>query len=73
VRDHGGGIAGPDLNRVFQPFATTIAPEGLGAGPSICRTIVESHGGRIWAATVDDGAEVTFSLPIEAAGAGRAA
>jgi len=66
VRDHGGGIADP--NKIFEPFVTTKA-HGLGMGLAICRSIVEGHGGRIWAANVEDGAEVAFSLPpVEAAG-----
>jgi signal transduction histidine kinase len=67
VRDHGGGIA--DLDKIFEPFVTSKA-QGLGMGLAICRSIVEGHGGRIWAANVDDGAEVAFSLPpVEAAAA----
>jgi C4-dicarboxylate-specific signal transduction histidine kinase len=73
VRDRGGGIAGPDADRIFQAFPADLAPEGFGAGLSVCRTIVEGHGGRIWATNVGDGAEVTFSLPTEAYDAGRAA
>jgi len=72
VRDRGGGIAGADANSIFQA-GPALPAEGLGAGLSICRAIVEGHGGHIWAANVGDGAEVTFSLPIEAASAGRAA
>jgi C4-dicarboxylate-specific signal transduction histidine kinase len=66
VRDHGGGIA--DLARIFEPFVTTKS-QGLGMGLAICRSIVEGHGGRIWATNVEDGAEVAFSLPdVEAVG-----
>jgi PAS domain S-box-containing protein len=48
VEDSGKGIAESDLARVFEPFVSTKA-EGLGMGLSISRSIVEAHGGRIWA------------------------
>jgi C4-dicarboxylate-specific signal transduction histidine kinase len=67
VRDHGGGIVDIEPNRIFEPFVSTKA-QGLGIGLSICRSIIEGHGGRIWAANTEDGAEVAFDLPVEAAG-----
>jgi two-component system sensor kinase FixL len=64
VRDNGPGFS-PDLsNRVFQPFATT-KEAGMGLGLSISRSIVETHGGRIWIeAGRDRGADIRFTLPI---------
>jgi PAS domain S-box-containing protein len=72
VRDSGGGFVAVDAERVFDPFVSTKA-QGLGIGLSICRSIVEGHGGRIRAANAAGGAEVTFSLPAAAALEGRVA
>jgi two-component system sensor kinase FixL len=47
VGDTGPGIAPDVADRLFQPFTTTKAT-GMGVGLSICRTIVEAHGGQIW-------------------------
>ncbi|HET9067477.1 MAG TPA: PAS domain-containing protein [Amaricoccus sp.] len=63
VRDSGPGIAEPD--RVFQPFFTTRV-QGMGMGLAICRSIVEAHGGRLWAeAAAPHGATLVFTLPLE--------
>jgi signal transduction histidine kinase len=63
VRDSGPGVNSESLDRLFQPFYTT-KPGGMGMGLSICRSIVEVHGGRIWATTnVPQGASFQFSLP----------
>ena len=63
VRDSGPGIRTESLGQLFDPFYTT-KPAGMGMGLAICRSIVEGHGGRIWA-TVNDpqGAAFYFTLP----------
>jgi two-component system, LuxR family, sensor kinase FixL len=63
VRDKGHGLpADPDL--LFQPFYTT-KPQGLGLGLAICRSIVEAHGGHLWAeSNVERGAVFHIELPI---------
>jgi C4-dicarboxylate-specific signal transduction histidine kinase len=63
VRDTGPGIPSICFNRVFEPFYTTKAG-GLGMGLSICRSIVDAHGGRLWAAHNEPrGAIFQFTLP----------
>jgi C4-dicarboxylate-specific signal transduction histidine kinase len=64
VRDSGVGIV-PDLrDRIFDPFYTTKA-DGLGMGLAICRSIVEGHGGHLWAVEHEGpGLTVQFTLPI---------
>lgn len=68
VRDAGPGLSAEADAHLFEPFFTT-KPEGLGLGLSICRTIVESHGGRLWAAPNDGrGLTMRFTLPIDHTG-----
>jgi C4-dicarboxylate-specific signal transduction histidine kinase len=63
VRDSGPGLAPVTLERVFESFYTT-KPSGLGLGLSICRSIVEAHGGRLWASANEPrGAVFQFTLP----------
>jgi PAS domain S-box-containing protein len=65
VRDSGPGLPEADSERVFNAFYTT-KPAGLGMGLSICRSIVEAHGGRLWATPNEPrGAVFCFTLPVE--------
>ncbi|MEH2513316.1 signal transduction histidine kinase [Nitrobacteraceae bacterium AZCC 1564] len=64
VQDTGPGMKPESLNRLFDPFYTT-KPGGMGMGLSICRSIVEAHGGRVWATSSQGvGATVQFTLPV---------
>ena len=63
VRDTGPGLAPDSLSRLFEPFYTTKA-EGMGMGLAICRSIVEAHGGRLWATACEPhGALFQFAIP----------
>ena len=65
VRDSGPGLSSAGLDRIFEVFYTT-KPGGLGMGLSICRTIIEAHGGRLWAtAAQSQGATFQFTLPAQ--------
>ena len=63
VRDSGPGVDSGHLDRVFEPFYTTKV-SGVGMGLSICRSIIEAHGGRLWAeANEPRGAVFQFTIP----------
>ncbi len=65
VRDSGPGLDTADVERVFTAFYTT-KPEGMGMGLAICRSMVEAHGGRMWASANEPrGAVFQFTLPLE--------
>ncbi len=62
VRDSGPGLSPESFDRLFDPFYTT-KPGGMGMGLSICRSIVEAHGGRIWASqAAGPGSTLQFTL-----------
>ncbi|HEY3658016.1 MAG TPA: ATP-binding protein [Steroidobacteraceae bacterium] len=64
VRDSGPGLNMESSDQLFKPFFTT-KPNGLGMGLSICRSIIEEHGGRLWAAAnLPEGAAFRFTLPL---------
>jgi PAS domain S-box-containing protein len=67
IRDGGVGFDDVDVDRLFTTGYTTKS-DGTGVGLSICRTIIEAHGGKIWAApNAGGGATFTFELPIDGA------
>jgi two-component system, LuxR family, sensor kinase FixL len=64
VSDHGTGLTSDKLDKIFQPFFTTKR-EGLGMGLSISRSIIEAHGGRLWAENNNGrGATFHFTVPV---------
>ncbi|PZM15386.1 sensor histidine kinase [Rhizobium tubonense] len=64
VRDVGTGFDPAIVGKLFEPFHST-KPNGMGIGLAICRTIIESHKGRLWASP-NDGPGATFSFSIPA-------
>ena len=71
VRDEGPGVSEGDLERLFQPYFrsanTAEQASGLGLGLSVCKTLVEIHGGEIWAKRMaPKGMEFGFALPAMA-------
>ena len=69
VQDAGTGVKPEQMDRLFEAFYTT-KPQGLGMGLAISRSIIEAHGGRLWAETNQgSGATFLFSLPVAGDGA----
>jgi PAS domain S-box-containing protein len=65
VRDTGHGLRPESLPRLFEPFYTT-KPDGMGMGLSICHSIIEAHGGRLWATRCEPrGALFQFTVPAD--------
>ena len=65
VQDSGPGLSPQSVNRLFEAFYTT-KPKGMGMGLTICRSIIEAHGGRLWVtANEPRGAMFQFTLPLE--------
>jgi PAS domain S-box-containing protein len=65
VRDTGPGLSPETLSRLFEPFYTT-KPQGMGMGLSLCRSIIEAHGGRLWAIPSEPrGALFQFTIPAD--------
>jgi PAS domain S-box-containing protein len=68
ISDNGDGIAPQDIERIFEPFVTSKS-HGIGLGLAICRSIIEAHGGRLWASNnAPLGATMEFELPAEPTG-----
>jgi two-component system sensor kinase FixL len=64
VRDTGPGVMPEIAQRLFEPFATS-KPQGMGLGLAISRSIVEAHGGQLWAESAEVGGVFCFTLPLE--------
>jgi signal transduction histidine kinase len=66
IEDTGKGFKPDDGDTIFRPLFTTKS-EGMGLGLSICRSVIERHGGRIWASSDGySGAKFQFALPAAA-------
>ncbi len=63
VRDYGSGLPEEDMDKVFTHFYST-KPNGMGMGLTIVRSIIEAHGGKLWAENVAEGARFFFALPV---------
>ena len=66
IKDSGTGVEEAIRHRIFDPLFTT-KPTGMGMGLSICRSIIEAHGGRLWAApSAPHGTDFHFTIPSAA-------
>lgn len=66
IADNGSGLAEAERDRIFEPFFTT-KPNGMGMGLMFCRTVIEAHGGRLWASdNRPRGTILQFTLPAAA-------
>jgi len=63
VHDEGIGLTSDQTERMFDPFFTT-KPDGVGMGLTISRSIIDAHGGRLWATSGDSGTVLNFTLTI---------
>jgi signal transduction histidine kinase len=68
VEDDGGGVAPEDRARIFEPFGRGTGTTTSGVGLSICRAIVEAHGGTIGVEQGERGARFVFTVPAWAHG-----
>jgi signal transduction histidine kinase len=66
IEDTGTGVDPSNRNQIFTPLFTTKG-NGMGMGLAICRSIIESHGGRIWVSpAINRGSIFQFELPLKA-------
>jgi signal transduction histidine kinase len=73
VTDCGVGIPADNMGQLFDAFFTTKS-NGMGMGLSICRSIIEAHGGQLWATdNLPHGAAFQFTLPVPAGGGAESA
>ncbi|HEX7713198.1 MAG TPA: ATP-binding protein, partial [Bacillota bacterium] len=70
IRDRGEGVPSNEIGAIFDQFyrgKTSQAAKGTGLGLTICKAIINAHGGRIWAESAEgQGTTITFALPISA-------